>query len=243
MSKILAFLLSLSLAAPSLGGADFDGLTNYIENTSFSWSTGGPVTVMYWINSAGAGTQALFSIGNQDIPHRFFAHSPWSDGNIYWDYGDYSGNGRISTSFASYIGVDTHVALVSEGNSGGFRGIYINGDLITSIASSDGPDTALTGVTLGVGTSGVNTWYQNADIDDFRIYNRRLTATEIENIAKSNQYFPITDGLQLWWRADEGANAAVISTSAVLDRSGNGWTGSGVNSPLFRSKAPPLSYP
>src|SRR5689334_6166669 len=118
---------------------------------TFSWPTGGPVTVAFWSNVATAQVQnsSLFSVGNMDTPNRFQAHAPWSDKKIYWDYGDLGTSGRVSADYTAYLDKWTHVALVSAGNGGNFMAIYLDGVAVVTATSSDGPDVALSGLDIG----------------------------------------------------------------------------------------------
>jgi hypothetical protein len=185
-----------------------NGSSAYVTASGFSWPTGGPVTVAFWNYAAAAQNSSAFTVGSQDGENRFHTHAPWSDGNLYWDYGNLNGNGRISTSYAAYLNTWTHVALVSEGNGGAFKAIYLNGALAASAASSNGPDVVLNG--LDIGRWGGN--YHNGRIDDFRIYNRVLTAGEIATLHQGQLpgtfTLTATDAVgqvDLSWTASSGA--------------------------------------
>src|SRR5204862_4630499 len=61
--------------------------------------------------------------------NRLSAHVPWSDGVIYWDFGNIGTQGRLSYSPpVSIVGSWQHFALVSS-QSGNFMRIYRNGVL------------------------------------------------------------------------------------------------------------------
>lgn len=156
----------------------FDGADDVVDVATTPWpATGGPVTVAFWnfVPTGGVQNSSAFTLG-ADGNERFQAHAPWGDNILYWDYGNIGGAGRISVDYAPRINLWTHVALVSEGNGGAFKGIYINGALAASAATSDGPDIALTGLQIGSwgGTR------HRGQIDDFRIYDRVLTAAQIQ---------------------------------------------------------------
>jgi hypothetical protein len=165
---------------PNPNCVDFNGTSAYVNNGTFSWPTGGPITIAFWsfVPSPDQNSVA-FTVGNLDQPNRCQAHAPWSDGNLYWDYGDINNNGRISTSYVAKMDKWTHVVLVSAGVGGAFRGIYLDGALANSATTSNGPTVALTGVRIGHGNAG---GYHKGRIDDFRIYNRVLTATEVTTL-------------------------------------------------------------
>ena len=161
----------------------FDGVNDYARNANFSWPTGGAVTVSFWVNTPGGTNGGAFSVGGQNAPNRFSAHVPWPDNMLYWDYGDFNGTGRVSTNCAPYLNQWTHVALVSGGNGGAFKGIYINGILVASGTVSDGPDIPLTGINVGRILIGTTSYWHKGQLDDVQIYNRVLTPTEIVALA------------------------------------------------------------
>jgi hypothetical protein len=162
----------------------FDGIDDYAENTSFSWSVGGAVTVVFWnkVNTAQVQSSSAFGVNVSDDPNRFQAHVPWIDNVLYWDYGSTSANGRISINYLDYLNKWTHVALVSKGNNSNFKAIYLDGQLANSSSVSDGPDTPLAGITIGRAVVGASTFYHNGSIDEFMIFNRSLSAAEIAEL-------------------------------------------------------------
>ncbi len=161
----------------------FDGVNDYVNASTFSW-LGGPVTVSFWnyvASTPGDGASAFGADTNDTI--RFQAHVPWSDGSVYWDYGDLSGSGRISTSYAAHIGKWTYVTLVSAGNGGNYKAIYFDGVLAASEASSDSP-TSFSNMLIGAFNNNASSivYYHPGTIDDFRIYNRVLSESEIKQL-------------------------------------------------------------
>lgn len=156
-----------------------DGTGDYINSGTFSWATSSRITVSLWVKTPGGTTGAAFGVGSDNY-NRLQAHLPYSDNILYWDYGNHVGNGRISTSFSSYLNKWTHVALVSNGSLNNWKAIYINGALITSSTTSDGP-TAITGLNVGRGLSG-GTFDFTGSIDEFMIFNESLTLSEVQAI-------------------------------------------------------------
>lgn len=151
-------------------GLSFDGVDDRLTNGGFAWSST-PVTVTTWNNVATAQIQTsnLFGFNIAPAAERFASHAPWSDSTIYWDYGSCcSAPGRISASYAAYRDKWTHIGLVSEGGTGAFMGIYLDGALITSIAASDNPNATLTGFALGSADTAGGAHHRGR-IDEFRI--------------------------------------------------------------------------
>ncbi len=193
----------------------FDGTNDFVNVGTFPWATGGPVSIAFWnfVPTGGVQNSSAFTVGAQDNANRFHAHAPWGDGNLYWDYGDIGGTGRISTSYAAYVNAWTHVALVSEGNGGAFKAIYLNGALAVSAASSDGPDMALNGVQIG----SWNALFHRGLIDEFRIFDRVLSAAEIGTLAGLTPLAAPTlsgtalfDRVDLAWTAVAGASSYTV---------------------------------
>jgi hypothetical protein len=118
-------------------------------------------------------------VGNADDPNRFQAHVPWNDSLLYFDFGT-AGANRITTPFASYLNKWTHVVLTNDGIR---MQIFINGKLVANNSSGGRLASDLTGIYIGAGP--YSGQYQPAAIDDFRIYNRVLSATEISRLASN----------------------------------------------------------
>lgn len=153
----------------------FDGVNQNASSKAGVWN-GGPTTVEYWtfVARKDVKNSTTFMLGERDNnKNRFQVHCPWSDQNIYWDYGDISDKGRLVTPFNNYLDKWTHVALVSDGV--GYMAIYLNGELVEfkNVASSP---SALTGITLGRMTTDN---YFNGSIDEFRIWNVVRTPEQI----------------------------------------------------------------
>ncbi|HEY2951920.1 MAG TPA: LamG domain-containing protein, partial [Verrucomicrobiae bacterium] len=110
----------------------------------------------------------------------FNAHIPYSDGKVYWDFGDPRTSGRlIWTPPASIVGAWWHFALVAS-QSGNYMAIYTNGVLAASKSRMTpfvraNMDLDIGGAaSLGISFGGL--------IDEFSIYNRALSASEIQAI-------------------------------------------------------------
>ena len=159
--------------------ASFNGSTGYVSNAALNWNFVGPATVTYWakIGKNQVKNAAVFGVGSSDSPNRFLA-APWSDGALYWDYGTYT-TGRVSADYRQNLDKWTYVALVSGGNNGTYKAIYINGVLAAEGKVSDGPKAPLTGISVGRGFA--SQWYYYSGlIDEFKTYGSALTADEIK---------------------------------------------------------------
>jgi fibronectin-binding autotransporter adhesin len=175
-------------------GVNFDGTDDRLTNATWTWpNASNTVTVTAWNNVTTAETKAAnlfgFTIGAPN--ERLATHAPWSDALIYWDFGSCCGaGGRVNTSYAAYRNKWTHVALVSRGSTTppGFMGIYLDGTAIATSSSSDDPNVALTGFSLGSDNpSGGN--HHRGRIDEFRIASVERSAGWIRT-ERTNQSNP-----------------------------------------------------
>lgn len=177
-----------------------DGSGIRLTAEDFSYK-GRASTVEYWsrVDSAQVMNSVSFMIGSADIPtNRFQAHAPWSDKNLYFDIGNWQESGRLSTSYASNIGLWTHVALVSNGHDS--MAIYYNGKL----AAQSGMTSAtgdLRQLTIGGNPFARNYW--KGTIRDFRVWNTMRSERQI----RESMFDRIVDrqsGLLGAWLLDEG---------------------------------------
>lgn len=136
------------------------------------------ISVELWayIKSSDIGSRVAFTIGGMDSPNRFMASIPWSDGNVYWDYGNWTTTGRQSYAGTAYRDKWSHIVLVSKGSGGNYKAIYIDGQVVASSNASDGPAQALSGGYIG---QFANNYFLKGRISTFRIYNRVLSPAEI----------------------------------------------------------------
>ncbi|MBA3706833.1 MAG: hypothetical protein H0W84_13305, partial [Bacteroidetes bacterium] len=117
---------------------DFDGIDDYVNVPVISLPANSDYTIEFWSYVATADLQSerAFYIYGSNI----MAHTPWSDQRIYFD-----DNGvRVDGNYAASMNKWTHVALVSTGTAGGFKGIYLDGILIASNPTGSGSNPAST---------------------------------------------------------------------------------------------------
>ena len=168
-----------------LAASNFDGTTSgrYWSST-LAWP-GGPISVAFWMRIPNAGKhRSAFGApksGTSTGTPVLECHPCWSDGKLYWDYGDITGDGRISTDFAgrNLFNQWVSVCLTSGGNATPYMGISINGQLVAS-KSSSGNVTHTGPFDLGRWNDLDNFPYPMVGaLADFRIYRRVLSPAEI----------------------------------------------------------------
>ena len=162
----------------------FDGSDDFVENSAYTITSGGPVTIMFWmrVNTSEVKNAGIFGVGDGSATNRMNVYL-WGDKKLHWDYGEPSlSKGRISFDYSPYYGNWTHVALVSGGNGGTIKSIYLNGQLVASSTSSDGPDSSLNGISIGAGKDQGTFAYFKGLIDDVNLTYRVTSANEIKSI-------------------------------------------------------------
>jgi hypothetical protein len=169
-----------ALTSDSNAAALFDGVNGQVSLPgSLALPLNSPVSIEFWayVSSADVGSRSAFTIGGLNTPDRAQAHVPWSNRVLYWDYGSLT-SGRMTADYTSHLDRWTHVVLVSQGRGGTFQGIYLDGQLVSSRSSSDGPTQAVSGGSIAAWPS--NGLFQKGMIDEFSVYNTVLPATTIQ---------------------------------------------------------------
>ncbi len=175
----------------------FDGSTS-AQLKDFSLPEG-EVCIEWWnyVDSADVRNATAFSIGTaDDANNRCQCTGPWSDKNLYWDFGALS-RGRVYTSYAPYFNKWTHIALVSDAKN--YQAIYLNGQ---RVAYELRADTARALKELCIGSQMAKTNGFKGRMSDFRIWNRVRSQEEI--LRYMNQRVNSHPNLLGVWAMDEG---------------------------------------
>lgn len=160
----------------------FDGSADYLDITKpSSFTSFSQITMEAWINtdSVAAGIKYIF-----DAPTAGNQPQIYIDGaNIYMDFetssGDEEGNGAHGMSIDTWY----HMVFVWDNSTTGK--IYINGILkATGNDSGNGVFTPNTSIRVGASATATNFW--NGEIDGIKIYNYRMTESEI--LARYNSF-------------------------------------------------------
>ena len=214
---------------PGGGTLSFDGVDDYVnQSVSGFRSTDNVGTVCAWIklNQIGV-TQYVISSADEGT-------EDYTIGPIRIDSTNKASIYQLSTGVGDLVLGDTtltsgtwyHICSQSNGTS---YSIFVNShqEILTVSTGSNTGDwfyDTLNRDNLTIGVSKRNSGLVclfNGLIDDVRIYNRVLSATEIQY--QYNQAKPIA-----WWKMDEGADTATTcnaTISSVYDYSGQGNTG------------------
>jgi hypothetical protein len=171
--------------------ASFSGSSSYVLlPTTLRIPYQSPISIEFWAYTSSADLQmsSAFTIGNNNSAgNRCQSHVPWTNGTMYWDYGNIATTGRLTTVYTSYLGKWTHVVLVSEGKNGKFKAIYLNGvKVASSTVSSDGPLIELVGGMIG-GTPSAGQLHKGL-LSEFAVYNAVLSAEQVSAHYKAAGY-------------------------------------------------------
>ncbi len=160
---------------------NFNGSNQYVSAPFNGFSSGmTDVTISFWAYPRSSGTNnALFSESTDDTSNRLLIHFPWSDNNIYWDFGNISAGGRLSVGFNPTWFNQWGFYTFTAQNGVGMK-VYRNGSLLASSGSSSAFSPAGRSLYLAnLQTTGV---YWNGILDEVRIYNRALSSSEISQL-------------------------------------------------------------
>ncbi|MFA7272570.1 MAG: LamG-like jellyroll fold domain-containing protein [Crocinitomicaceae bacterium] len=174
------------------------------------------VTVSFWAfgdaNLLPANTSILEGLGSNG-ERELNIHLPWSDGSIYWDCGNVGGYDRINKAAAvyEYEGQWNHWAFVKNATTGVMQ-IYLNGTLWHSGTGKVKP-IELAQFVIGKSASYTNNY--KGSIDELRIWDKALTATDIQgwkNISLTNAH-PQYAHLVAYYPFDEGTGNSIYDAS------------------------------
>lgn len=107
--------------------------------------------------------------------NRFGAHLPFSDGNVYWQYGGSAGNNSLSASGLSFSTSDVWVFTI------GVRGseIWQNGILRASNTAATGITRTAEAINFQINRQDVNSTGDLATDSAFYVWDRQLSMREI----------------------------------------------------------------
>jgi fibronectin type 3 domain-containing protein len=176
-------------------------------------STLGDFTITAWVNAASLSTWSrIFDFGSGTTNYMFLTpqYSSSSAGKLRFAIRTSSaGEQQLSSSTAMTANTWNHIAVTL---SGGTAKLYLNGNVVAT-------NTGMTLTPSSLGTTSLNYLgrsqfaadpYFNGAIDDFRIYSRALSASEIEGFQSS---LTIPQGLA----ATAGPEQVALSWTAVAN--------------------------
>jgi hypothetical protein len=137
------------------------------------------VTVEFWQFTRNAAEQSSFGLESDFTANRFQAHLPWRDQTLYWDFGDFSNQGRISQTMPpDMLGSWQHVALVSSRANNSMK-IYRNGVVIAEKLGASTFNPYAANLLLGSILTGGNAYPLSGALDEFRIWSTARSEADI----------------------------------------------------------------
>ena len=234
-----------SPVAGKIGGAlKFDGVNNYIDmGNPSALNITSSISVSAWIYPTASGN-SLF----KPIAARRVVNDGWE---IYLSSAGGANQGSVSWFNGSTQFISTYIPPMNKWTfvtaiitAGGSLQLYANGAPAPSGTGSSAVPAASTGDTyIGQGDPFQSPWRFTGSIDDVRIYNRALSAQEVQalyhlgaaNVAHSNTT-ALSSGLVGYWTFDGGTTH--WNTGKVDDVSGQGNTGQLINMSTTTSPVP-----
>jgi hypothetical protein len=200
----------------------FDGVNDYaaIENMYYEGSSYDELTVETWIKTTDAGDQIIASFDRSEYWRVEINGSGGGNGQVGFDL--LTSSGQIDFGSVTRIddGVWHHVACVFDN---GTLNIYIDGilDATTTGGSTFGSGLTRYGL-LGLGSESTTfngatapNDYFNGEMDEFKIWNRALSQTEIRtNMAK--HISGKSNGLEAYYKFDDISNDTIFDHNTRL---------------------------
>lgn len=167
-------------------GVYFDGISNTLEISGGLFGGLGTITQtdIFLVAST---TTLRDSIIFQQAPvtsnvKRISVNLPWSDGTIYWDFGDYGNPGRLQVGWPGTLG---ELAIYNFGaTTGSSQTIVRNGTTLASTANASSYTQPANDRFMIGGESPGSTYFHEGVISEMIVYSRRLKSAE-RNILSS----------------------------------------------------------
>jgi hypothetical protein len=196
---------------------DFDGTDDYVEIISASELDGmNDLTLSGWFKP-GDTMSYKYSIYKS-----YVYEISWGDGGTPCSgigasiFDTVSSRTRICSEVDFSAGTWYHVTITTEGTD--FK-IYINGDLKNTTPFNDSLENNANNVGIGTYVAQPSTYAYTGIIDEVRIYNRALSAGEVERLYKLSQptiAAPTRTGLVGYWPFEEGTGTKAGDHSLEL---------------------------
>ncbi len=176
-----------TFSADRLGAQDsalsFDGNGDYLsmnDNNIFDFGTYEDFTISTWFKASGGAVTSQQAFYNKFSSNRRVFAGIAAGGQLKFQISGYYDVSTVLLTTDSYDdGFWHHAAFVAD-RTGSMK-IYVNGALVDE-ATIERVNVDNTGA-IRIGALQDNTQYFNGSLDDFRIYNRTLSDTEVSDLA------------------------------------------------------------
>ena len=241
---------------------DFDGTDAYVDiGSSINDALAGSSTISFWTKvDLGTGSQQFF-VGayNSSVTNLFF-FTKLTDGKIQIVYEANNNRGTADTDNAIFVSGQNdwkHIVGVIDDTSNQIN-IYVNGDLQTLDSTNDGDISNVTNsdfdldINLLIGARnqfGTPTRFFNGSINQFAIWNKALSSSEVSAIYKAGRHTNLldsySDNLKGYYAfgALDSKTGLADTDSTIYDRSGNSNHGTTSGTATGDLKSPPNAEP
>jgi hypothetical protein len=169
--------------------------SQYLQTANFTPTTAG-LSFAFWYKSNASGSWArIFDFGNGPASNNIFCSINGGNSNyLYFEdfYGSVPTNvtlSDISYNDNTWRHVVWTLSHAVAGSATSTWNIYINGVLKTTATAKSYPNPTVTKTISYIGRSNWSAdFYYNGNIDDFRIYNSVLTASQVNTIYSGSVY-------------------------------------------------------
>lgn len=187
------------------------------------------MTIEFWQLVSAPRLSATIDINGSTANNRIVVHSPWEGGNVVFDFGNWTTQGRLAyVPPDNIVGTWQHFAFVVS-RSGNYMRIYRNGVLEAQKVGMTPFTRGNFDLTIGVGASGPQGF--QGFLDEVRIWSRARSQREIQRdmqaVLRGSE-----PGLIGYWRMDEWTGAI------AFDSSPSGRHGTYTNARWLASTAP-----
>jgi hypothetical protein len=181
------------------GSLNFDGVDYVTVPPEVFTSVEDEITICFWQWGAVADQPQNDRIIQAEAAgtKRVTVNVPYGNGYIYWDAGYFNGSydrtDKLATA-SQYEGKWNHWAFTKNVSSGNMT-MYLNGAQWNNDTGLTMPIRGITDVMIGANPPGTTLNYDGV-IDDFRIYNYRVTADNIEDIFDEGGIYNFSEGFE-----------------------------------------------
>lgn len=206
----------------------FDGATNYVEIPSSSILAPSSMTIEFWVKIANPSSNAYegFVCRNSRI-NGLQVIKEWNTGKVLFEGWVGSTHYSLDSNYVLQSNAWTHIAVTAATN--GTWKIYVNGQLNVQSTGNVLPQVAMP-LWIGRAAQGTTNPYLNGNVDEARIYNRDLSAAEIQQDFQngpdfsSNLLAKVPMGTTqvittLSWQGTASINVTIVSPSQTYTES------------------------